>query len=411
MSGPIHAPGFISLAALPASAATFAFSFENRGETVLFAPPAERAGGSGSGGGSSTFPPAASRERLSRLAALEAHVPESNSLYEYLAWRVFAAAERDRTTGAFDRLMILLARPHSLNDLADFAEGAGLRLTSEFTDACLLGDGFIRETFEDAFSRPEMRGSVRSALSRIDAGRLPDLMRHRLFHVLLSTDHEYKTAEFLHFSWEQKTTSVQPSFVFHPQVERAVVAVQEAVARMSQEDQVRRWKAWKKGLTDERAFLTALTDVLSRRLPGLQILLKDGEAMKRLAQSTDSLGHRWRHLAESPETLVADYLLPEENGGRPAIVLLWPAPSRLALEARAWHEAVHLHQALTFGGEWVHRNRMIAEMWAYAVETLHRLRCGDLSLYLLIMRYSPFGFGLALRNFTEHMNLRQAVPF
>ncbi|HEX5037200.1 MAG TPA: hypothetical protein VFX30_08595 [bacterium] len=356
--------------------------------------------------------PASAMSLTSGLAALEAHVPESNSLYEYVAWKVFETAKLKPETGSLDRLMALFSRPHSLNDLADFAESARLRLTPSFTDACRLGDGFVRETFEEALARPEMRGLVRSALSRIAAGRLPDLMTHRLFHVLLSDDHEYKTAEFLHFSWDQKTTSVQSACVPHPEVKRTIAAVEEVVAYSAKGDDVERWKVWKKGLKkDERQFVADLKASLSSLIPGLNLVLKGPEEMKRLAEAAQASGLSRRHPAEPSENIVADYLLPEENGGRPAIVLLWPAPSRLVLEARAWHEATHLRQALTFGGDWVHRNLLIAEMWAYGAETRHRLDCGDTSLYVQIMGYSPFGYGLALRNFTEHMNLRQAAPF
>ncbi len=411
MSGPILAPGFLSPAAWPASVTTFASSFENRGATVVLAPPAETTGGSNSGGGSSPLAPAASRELIGRLFALEAHVPESNSLYEYLVWQVFETAKREGTSSDLDRLMILLSRPHSLNELADFAEAARLRLVPASTDARLLGEDFVKETFDEALSRSEMRGSVRSALSRTDAGRLPALLRHRLFHVLLSRDHEYKVGELIRFCWDQKTTSVQSSFVPHPEVERAIREVVDDVDRTSKGDYVERWKTWKRGLKqDEKTFIANLKEVLSSYLPGLQILLKSQEEMKRLAEASEASGLSRRHPAESSENVVADYLLPEENGGRPAILLLSPAPSRLVLEARAWHEAVHLRQALRFGPDWVHRNLLIAEMWAYAAETLHRLRCGDLSLYLEIMRYSPFGYGLALRNFTEQLNLRQAAP-
>jgi hypothetical protein len=93
----------------------------------------------------------------------------------------------------------------------------------------------------------------------------------------------------------------------------------------------------------------------------IQIFIVSREEMKALQERETENGKR-REAAMRIETIRADYLLPEENEGWPAIVL--------------------------------------------SDEGLY----GNVGLYREISQYNPLGFGLALRNFVEHLYIRQGDP-
>lgn len=403
---------------------------------------------------------------IQRLAVLEAGVPESNSLHEYVTGQIQELVFQNGNASLQSSLFGLLAAPYSVNDVFRFTRETGLSRHFDLSpgrtavdrflrtiqekksgaaspfgaDAVSydLGPDFVRNVFDDALEDALLAGEVSKALERSQAESLPFLGLHRLFHVLLSPDHDYKVGELLRFPRDLKTAPAVPpeeilgtihtGFLEDLELDLLIRSVVEEARTI---DFNARWEQWCRD--SEQVFLKSpalspeliagLLDILpteparafaSRiRTQEIRVLFQEPEKMRSSRPGNHPSGEH---------KIMADYSLPGEDGPSAAVVLavagdrfgrvgqLRDPRFRLVLAARALHDVLHIGQALDRGENWPNRKVLLAEMLAYAGETLQRLQWGDVSLYREIQGYSPLGFGLALRNFVEHLYIRQGAP-
>ncbi len=311
----------------------------------------------------------------------------------------------------------------------------------------LLGWEEMSSQFRDALQNLHLAGGSAYVLGQALDSPFPFLTMNRLMHLCMTRDFQFKTLELANFPWDQKEPhmpasagdlkgTIHDGFLVADNL--SCLNVLENIRRNTDESaRVQNGRRWEERAVAVGSGFSKINEELLAELlkiQGTPASLRLSEALERRdirvkimslqevedkQQEEVKAGRKHRTVGVSLEGIEAFYSFDETGPwiglSREKLVQFdWKNPNQLLeLASRVLHEgSAHILSQIEDrqDQDWPDNHLFAAEMEAFGEEILFRYVNGDQSLYQTIAQYNPLSFGLALRNFIEHVYFRNAQP-